>query len=240
MNESITVSITDEDIRDGWPNHWYQNPLARALIRDYGMGWEVKTRVAVNFAPGTHMVGTYRIGPEVKRFLANFNGGEPVQPMQVTLELTKGTLAEPVTRDLVILRSIRPKPGRVCSSCMKGIPNASGPQTFADRKGSIYCEGCSPEVGLPSAGMDCQICYDGCDCSGLPGPSWTVEACEHFQCKAFTVGGIIPDNPGKFYASCPGAPQRCVEVRELSTAIKFAFMKAFPRVRALLDDEVAS
>jgi hypothetical protein len=237
MNETITVSITDEDIRDGFPNHWYQNPLARALIRDYGMGWEVKTRVAVNFAHGTApVIGTYKIGPEVKRFLANFNGGEPVQPMQVTLELVKGILAERVTRDLVIIRSIRPKPGRVCSLCMKGIPNASGPLTFADRKGSIYCEGCSPDAGLPSAGMDCQICYDGCDCfEGAPG-------CEHFLCQAFAVNGIIPDNPDKFYASCPGAPQRCVEVRELATAFKFAFFKAFPQCRRHLYDgtEVAS
>ena len=237
MSETITVSITDEDIRDGFPNHWYQNPLARALIRDYGTGWEVKTRVALNFKGSAPVIGTYRIGPDVKRFLANFNGGEPVQPMQVTLELTRGTIAKRVTRDLVILRAIHPRPGRVCSLCMKGIPNVSGPLTFANREGDIYCEGCSAVAGLPSAGMDCQVCRDGCDCfEGAPG-------CEHFQCRAFAVGGIIPDNPDKFYASCPGAPQRCVEVTELATAIKFAFFQAVPQWRHLLDDsgsEVAS
>jgi hypothetical protein len=128
-------------------------------------------------------------------------------------------------RDL--LTGIPPRPGRICCSCIREVADCPHPESqYADRSGDTYCRDCATSVtGNARAGFDCAICDGGlCGCAeGDPG-------CPHFQCLAFAVGGIIPDEPGPRYASCPGAARRVVEVREQSAALKLAF------ARLLADD----
>jgi len=226
----ITVLVTDADIRDGWPEHYYQNPLARALIREYGGVWEVKVRAAIHFEHAWKEQGGYKITPRARQFLAAFSDGEPVHPQRLTLELTRGTVASPAAQGRPVIYSIPWQRGLVCTDCVRDIPDDDAMPAFANRDGMVWCTGCAPGGGLPTAGFDCETCGNrDCGCTeGEPG-------CEHFLCQAFAIGGIIREDRGPHYASCPGAPREVVAVRSFAQAIKFSFARLLsPEARVRL------
>lgn len=118
-----------------------------------------------------------------------------------------------------IVASIPWQSGLVCSGCMEDIREDPALPPYANRDGEVFCPSCAPGAGRPVAGFDCETCQNR-DCGHVRGQ----RGCGHFLCQAFTDrAGIIRQDCGSLYASCPGAPREVVAVQSFAQAIKFRF-----------------
>lgn len=101
IHDNFYVNVTDEDIVAPNRGNWWDNPVRRAVMRQFKLAYPVEVRVGEGYAdiffPNEN--DKFNVEPEIKiiTFLEAWNKGWLIQPISFEFRLVKVIAKKPIS-----------------------------------------------------------------------------------------------------------------------------------------------
>lgn len=119
IHDNFTVNVTDEDIVAPNRGNWWDNPVRRAVMRQFKLSYPIEVRVGDSYADIYFPTETdkFNVDPykDIVHFMDNWQHGWLVQPTAFEFKLVK-VVAKPPVSDVTPKRFENRRPSRIAKT----------------------------------------------------------------------------------------------------------------------------